>query len=221
MRIKWFGQSAFALEDSDRRVVVDPFFTGEAIPMRFAYPAIVGESADLLLITHEHPDHNNVDAVVGEPALIRSQVGTHESPVGTVVAASSEHDNVAGTEWGHNVLYRFQLDGLNVVHLGDLGQETLRAAQIEALGTPDVLFVPVGGGSTIGAEQAGALVRNLRPRWAIGMHYQTSAIDLPLPVDDFVAQFSSVVQLTDPAFETDGTGRDGETTVIVFPVPTA
>jgi L-ascorbate metabolism protein UlaG (beta-lactamase superfamily) len=221
MQIKWFGQSAFALEDDSNHVLIDPFHTGEAIPMRFDYPPISGESADLLLVTHEHPDHNNVDAVVGDPTVIRSQVGTHESPVGPVVAASSEHDPAAGTKLGHNVLYSFQLDGLNVVHLGDLGQEALRPAQIAALGAPDVLFVPVGGGITIDADQAAELTRQLAPRWVIGMHYQTSAIDLPIPIEAFSTQFPSVLELTEPTFETQGTGRDGETIVVVFPVPTA
>src|SRR5690349_16618986 len=92
----------------------------------WSYPPIEGVRADLLIVTHEHGDHNAVEVIAGDPELIRSTAGTHESPVGEVVSVASEHDDAAGTKRGANTLVRFALDGLIYCHLGDLGQAELR-----------------------------------------------------------------------------------------------
>jgi L-ascorbate metabolism protein UlaG (beta-lactamase superfamily) len=219
MQVHWYGQSAFLLSDGDRRVFVDPFFVGAQIPMRFDYPAIEGVDADLLLITHEHPDHNNAGAIGGDPAIVRAQVGPAETAAGPVLGISSEHDAAAGTQAGHNVIYRFELDGLQVVHLGDLGQPGLRPEQREAIGAPDLLFVPTGGGYTIGADVAEQITRELAPRWVVPMHYGTTAIELPEAVDAFTGRFASVVPADGP-FDTDAAAGTGEApAVVLFAVP--
>ena len=81
-----------------------------------------GVEADLLLVTHEHRDHNGVEAIGGDPAILRSTAGTLESPVGEVVGVASEHDEVAGTQRGPNTIFVFTLDGVRVAHFGDFGQ---------------------------------------------------------------------------------------------------
>ncbi|MBV8480695.1 MAG: MBL fold metallo-hydrolase, partial [Actinobacteria bacterium] len=102
MRIRWFGQSSFLLSgESD--VFIDPFGDMSAAAARglvFDYPPIDGVEADLLLVTHEHGDHNAVDVIGGSPAVIRSTAGRFESPVGEVVGIASEHDEAAGTQRG-------------------------------------------------------------------------------------------------------------------------
>jgi L-ascorbate metabolism protein UlaG (beta-lactamase superfamily) len=188
MNIRWFGQSAFLLTGS-RRVFIDPFGAMDGLAARgmvFGYPPIAGVEAELLLVTHEHGDHNAVDAVAGSPALIRSTAGTIDSPVGEVVAVASEHDARAGTERGPNTIFRFGLDGLRVCHLGDLGQPALRPEQEQAIGEVDVLFVPVGGGPTVGGEAAAAIVHALGARLVIPMHYRTEAINFLEPPDAFL-----------------------------------
>ena len=96
MHVEWYGQSAFRLSDGERTVVIDPFDV-EALRSRtrWDYPAIDAD-ADVLLITHEHGDHNAAHVVGGDPATVRSTAGTHESPIGPVVAIASEHDEAAG-----------------------------------------------------------------------------------------------------------------------------
>jgi L-ascorbate metabolism protein UlaG (beta-lactamase superfamily) len=177
VRVRWFGQSAFLLS-SDKSVFVDPFGDMSerlaAHGLTFDYPPIAGIEPDLLLVTHEHPDHNVIEVIDGEPHLLRSTAGRLESPVGEVVAIASEHDDVAGTERGPNTIFRFALGGLAVCHLGDLGQPGLRPEQRAAIGEVDVLFVPVGGGPTLGGEPAAAVVRDIAPRLVIPMHYRTS-----------------------------------------------
>ena len=100
MHVRWFGQSAFLLSDGERRLMVDPFGDGKALAAsgrRFDYHPIDGIHADLLLITHEHFDHNAAEVAGGDPVVLRSTAGRLESPVGEVVAIASEHDDQAGT----------------------------------------------------------------------------------------------------------------------------
>ncbi|HVS85383.1 MAG TPA: MBL fold metallo-hydrolase, partial [Gaiellaceae bacterium] len=132
-----------------------------------------------------------------EPAVIRSTAGRIDSPVGEVVAVASEHDDAAGTKRGPNAIFRFELDGVAFCHLGDFGQPALRPEQREAIGEVDVLFLPVGGGPTIGGEPAAALVRELAPRLVVPMHYRTEAVNFLDPPDEFLAALGAQVERLD------------------------
>ena len=204
MHVEWYGQSAFALRDGGTTVAIDPF--GDMSPlaergMRFDYPAITGLRADLLLVTHEHRDHNAVDVVGGDPVVIRSAAGRHASPIGEVVGIASEHDDVAGTARGANVIYAFTLGGVRVAHLGDLGQAALRPEQATALGTVDLLLAPVGSGPTIGAAQADEIARATGVRWIVPMHYRTERVGFLEPLDAFLGRFPDAVRLEAPRFD--------------------
>ena len=168
----------------------------------FDYPPIEAEDVDLLLVTHEHLDHNGVEAVAGDPATLRAAAGTHESPIGDVVGIASEHDQSAGTERGHNTIFVFTLDGVRVAHFGDFGQAALRPEQREAIGEVDMVIVPVGGGFTIGAEQAARIVSELSPRWVVPMHYRTERVSFLEPADDFLDRMGRVERLDEPSFDT-------------------
>ena len=206
MRIEWFGQSAFLVRGAERSVFVDPFtVAGETFAARgveFGYPPIEGAEADLVLVTHEHADHNGVEAVGGDPVVIRSIAGRRGSPVGEVVAVASEHDDVAGTARGANTIFRFELDGLTLCHLGDFGQRALRPEQREAIGAVDVLFLPAGGEVTIGGEPAAAVVRELGPELVVPMHYRTRLVGFLEPPDAFLDALGwEVVRPEGTAFE--------------------
>lgn len=194
MRARWFGQSAFLLT-AGKRVLIDPF--GPLPPgrdWRFDYPPIQDVEADLLLITHEHFDHSNADAASGSPETIRSTAGTFDSPVGEVVAVAAEHDDAAGTQRGPNAIYVFSLDGLRICHLGDFGQASLRPEQRAAIGEIDVLFVPVGGGFTIGGKQAAGLSAELSPRLVVPMHFATPLADFLEGPEEFLDNVSGRVE---------------------------
>jgi L-ascorbate metabolism protein UlaG (beta-lactamase superfamily) len=205
MHVEWYGQSAFALRAGDVTVAIDPFPDMSAFSqgrgIKWEYPAIAGLSAQLLLVTHEHRDHNGVDVVGGDPAVLRSTAGTLESPVGEVLAIASEHDDAAGTERGPNTIFAFTLDGVRVAHFGDFGQPALRPEQAAALGSVDLLFVPVGDGPTIGAAQAAEVAERTGARWIVPMHYRTERIGFLEPADDFLARFDHVARLDSPGFE--------------------
>ncbi|HEY3961711.1 MAG TPA: MBL fold metallo-hydrolase [Gaiellaceae bacterium] len=187
MNIRWYGQSAFSIRGKENDIFIDPFgdvsaFSGHGVTWN--YPAIEDANAELLLITHDHLDHNGVEVVGGEPVLI-AQAGTHESPIGEVVGIASEHDDVAGTQRGANVIFRFALDGITFAHFGDFGQRALRPEQRAALGDVDVVFFPAGGGPTTPVAEAATLLRELAPRVVIPMHYRTPQIGFLDPPEPF------------------------------------
>ena len=205
MIVRWHGQSAFTLTGAEHTVAVDPFgpFPPEvAARITFDYPPIEPHPAHLLLVTHEHRDHNGVEAIGGSPAVIRSTAGTLESPVGEVVAVASEHDEVAGTQRGPNTIFVFTLDDLRIAHFGDFGQAALRDEQAAAIGQVDLAFVPVGDGPTIGAAQARELVDTIGARWVVPMHYRTSRVNFLEPADAFLERFDEVARFEGPSFDT-------------------
>jgi L-ascorbate metabolism protein UlaG (beta-lactamase superfamily) len=205
MHVEWYGQSAFLLSTDEVSVAIDPFADMSAAAshgMQFDYPPISDVEAQLLLVTHEHADHNGVDSIVGDPTILRSTAGTLESPIGEVTAIASEHDDHAGTERGPNTIFVFTLDGLRIAHLGDFGQSELRDEQAAAIGQVDLLIVPVGGGFTIGAEQANAIVERLAPRWVVPMHYRTPRISFLETADAFLELSPNVERLSASTFDT-------------------
>jgi L-ascorbate metabolism protein UlaG (beta-lactamase superfamily) len=218
MRIQWFGQSAFQFATDDTTIVVDPLGDVAALAARgglkLDYPAIEGIRADLVLVTHEHADHNGVETIEGDPVVLRSTAGRLSSPIGDVVAVASEHDDVAGTQRGPNTIFVFELDGIRVAHFGDFGQGALRDAQAEAIGAVDLLFVPVGGSATIDAEQAAEVVERLRPRWIVPMHYRTHRVDFLDPADAFLERMANVMRLPAPEFDTAQLPREAPLTIV-------
>jgi L-ascorbate metabolism protein UlaG (beta-lactamase superfamily) len=210
MRVEWHGQSAFSLTGAEAKVFIDPFADMSALEshgMRFEYPAIEAADVDLLLITHEHLDHNGVEAVAGEPSVLRATAGRLESPIGEVIAIASEHDAAAGTERGPNTIFVFELDDLRVAHFGDFGQAALRPEQEAAIGSVDLLFLPVGDGPTIGGTAAAEIARALDPAWVVPMHYRTPRIGFLETEAEFLAAISPLERLDGPSFDTDALER--------------
>jgi L-ascorbate metabolism protein UlaG (beta-lactamase superfamily) len=204
MRVDWHGQSAFTLDGEAATVFIDPWgdMSGAATNgITWDYPAIASPaSVDLLIVTHEHSDHNAVEAIAGEPTLVRSTAGTHESPLGDVVAIASEHDDAAGTERGPNTIVAFDLDGLRVCHFGDFGQAALRPEQRAHL-----------DGAT-----AATIAEDLAPSWVVPMHYRTDKINFLETDESFVSAMPNTRRLTSPSFDTADLEK-GEGTLVVAP----
>jgi L-ascorbate metabolism protein UlaG (beta-lactamase superfamily) len=222
MRVEWFGQSAFALRGDAHTVAIDPLGDLSGLRgrgLRLDYPPITGVEADVLLITHEHADHNGVEAIDGDPVILRSTAGRLESPLGEVLAVASEHDEQAGTARGPNTIFLFELDGIRVCHFGDFGQSALRVEQADAIGAVDLLFVPVGGGPTIGAEGALEIVARLAPRFVVPMHYRTPRIGFLDTADEFLAGCNCVQRVSESVFDTHEFDGHPQPTVIVPAVP--
>lgn len=222
MRIDWYGQAAFHLSGRGGSVFVDPIGDVSGLADRgimFDYPPVVDLNADLVLITHEHGDHNGAETIGGDPAVLRSTAGRLESPVGEVVAIASEHDEAAGTERGPNTIFVFGLEGIRIAHFGDFGQRALRDEQATAIGQVDLVFLPVGAGPTIGPEQAEAIVERLAPRLVVPMHYRTHRIGFLEPPDAFLERMPHVHRLDETGFDTESLPGDGTPLVVVPGVP--
>jgi L-ascorbate metabolism protein UlaG (beta-lactamase superfamily) len=217
MHVEWFGQSAFALKTPDAGIFIDPFGDMSALAgrgMQFEYPAIQTDDVTLILVTHEHLDHNGVEAIPGNPPILRSTAGQLDSSIGQIVAVASEHDEQAGTQRGPNTIFVFDFDGIRVAHFGDFGQSELRPEQAAAVGEVDLVFLPVGGGPTIGAAGAMAIVERLDPKWVVPMHYRTHRIGFLEDAEEFLALMPNVERLQAPSFQTSDLPADGCTAVV-------
>ncbi len=167
MKVKWLGQSAMLItSDKGLRVITDPFTSGV---FGLDYPAIK-EKADVVTVSHEHLDHSNTAAVKGNPEVVKG--GTKMVRGVEFRAVASYHDQSSGKERGPNTIYCFSIDGINVCHLGDLGQDVSPELQAR-IGPVDILLIPVGGYFTIDPDTAAGICRRLNPRAVIPMHYKT------------------------------------------------
>ncbi len=175
MEITWLGYSCFRLKGKNSTVITDPY------PPDLGY-SMDKASADIITISHNHPNHSYVQAVSGTPRHI-FRPGEYEIGGVLIIGISSYHDDENGAALGKNNVYVIEVDDVTVCHLGDLGHP-LSAGQIEELGNIDVLLVPVGGTDTIGASQAAALVRSIEPKIVIPMHYKTLTLNKELETAD-------------------------------------
>jgi len=183
MTTKFLGHATFLITSEDGvRIITDPYEPG-GFGGQIGYGPIT-EEADVVTVSHDHADHNYVRGVPGNPVVVTS--AGEVSGINFEVT-ESYHDDAQGAQRGSNRIFCFEVDGIRLCHLGDLGH-LLSPEQAASLGRVDVLFVPVGGTFTIDARQATALIKQLHPAVAIPMHFKTPEAGLPIaPVDDFLA----------------------------------
>ncbi|MGD1120196.1 MAG: MBL fold metallo-hydrolase [Dehalococcoidales bacterium] len=194
MKIKYLAHSAFLITaDNGTKIVTDPYTPG----MGMKYGAIK-ETADIVTASHGHGDHNNVTAVKGNPQIVKTSGEVKGIKIKVVPAA---HDDKNGSQRGANTVFCFEVDGVSVCHLGDLGH-VLTAEQVKAIGKVDVLMVPVGGFFTIDAATAGKVCDQLKPKVILPMHYKTEKADFPIAgVDDFLKGKNNVTRSNDSEIE--------------------
>lgn len=181
MKIKFLGHSCFLITDRDGlRIITDPYTTGEGI----SYSPIE-EAADIVLVSHEHGDHNNVSVVRGKPDVVKHS-GTKTVRGIEFRGIDTYHDSSQGKQRGPNTAFCFTLDEIRVCHLGDLGH-LLSPKQVAEIGKLDILLIPVGGFFTIDASEATQVCHQLSPRIIIPMHFKTPKCAYPIAgVDDFL-----------------------------------
>ncbi|MBX4205846.1 MBL fold metallo-hydrolase [Candidatus Microgenomates bacterium] len=183
MDILYLGHSSFRIKGRTQTLVTDPF--NSSIGIKF--PKI---EADVVTLSHDHDDHNNVAAVSGIKKVF-SRPGEYEVNGVSIFGIASYHDDKKGEERGENVIYLYEMDGIKIAHLGDLGH-TLTESQIDQLGTVDILMIPVGGVYTIGPTEAVSVVQAIEPKIIIPMHYKTNDLNQETfgklePVETFVS----------------------------------
>lgn len=182
MEISWLGQSCFKLKGKNAIVLIDPYdpdFTGLKINKDL--------SSDVVLVSHDHKDHN----FTSNP-MVFDKPGEYEVKGVVITGVNSFHDNSEGSERGVNNIFHLLFDGLDIVHLGDLGQSKLTEEQIAQIGQTDILMVPVGSVYTIDADVASDIVSQLEPKIIIPMHYKIEGLKFELDgVDKFLKEMGA------------------------------
>jgi len=193
MILTWLGHSCFKLQDKigsgGVTVVTDPF--GKQFGLK-----LPNCEADIVPISHNHEDHNNVAALRGNPFVINC-AGEYDIKNVLIEGIDSFHDDVQGAERGNNLIFRLEIDDISVVHLGDLGQP-LDSGQLEKLAGTDILLIPVGGKYTLDAKKAVEVIAQIEPRIIVPMHYQTD--ELKIEGLDGVDKFIKEIGLS-PSYE--------------------
>lgn len=185
MEIFYFGQSCFRIKGKNTIILTDPF----SPEIGLGFPKT---SAEIITVSHQHYDHNNISAVVGtsrraEPFII-SGPGEYEVSGVFVYGISSFHDSENGAKRGKNTVYVINVDGIRLAHLGDLGHR-LSEAQLEEINGVDVLMIPVGGIYTLTAAEAVGVVSQIEPKIVIPMHYELPGLKIELhPVENFLKE---------------------------------
>ncbi len=182
MDIYWYGHSCFRIRSTCGFVVMDPFQKDLGLPLGRL-------TADIVTVSHDHAGHNNVKAVKGQPFVVDGP-GEYEVSGIFVVGVRTAHDDRGGTQRGLNTAYCITVDDVTVCHLGDIGHRPTQS-QVEEIGSVDVLLVPVGGSSTIGAALAAEIVGLIDPSLVVPMHYRSKARDDLEPVDKFLKEFGA------------------------------
>ena len=222
-KLRWYGNSFFQLETpAGKTVVFDP----HAIPA-FNPPQV---AADILLVSHEHSDHAQVEMVRDrkaarefrglKPVARRLDWNLFDEKVGAIRVRSVGvyHDPQEGFVRGKTAAFVVEADGLRFCHLGDLGHVPTDA-QAKAIGPVDVLMVPVGGVYTLNGEGAKATVEKLKPRlYVLPMHYGVPGFDDLLPPDEFLDGATDVRRLpgtNELAIPADAKAGAGPTVVLL------
>ncbi|HEX5323056.1 MAG TPA: MBL fold metallo-hydrolase [Capsulimonadaceae bacterium] len=230
--IRWIGQACFLITTlSGMHVLIDP--PHPEVGYKISANSI---PANIVFVSHEHSDHNFVEAAQGKPQIVQpltapgAEHGTYKSntngiPDGVAYTRIfSYHDNDHGKERGTNTITVIQVDGLRICHMGDIGQLSLTADQLRSIGKVDVLMIPVGGFFTVDAHQALAIIDQLHPRVIIPMHYLTPALGPFLqnklhPVSEFekaIAGHAKVVHLSSRDLVLSPDGLPNDQTVYVM-----
>ncbi|KKR33550.1 MAG: Zn-dependent hydrolase of the beta-lactamase fold-like protein [candidate division CPR2 bacterium GW2011_GWC1_39_9] len=178
MEILYLGHSAFKLVGKNIQIVIDPYGEPAKLGMK-----PIKTPADVVLITHDHWDHNNIAAISGNPVVF-DMPGDYEVKGITFKGINSKHGNDSELP---NTIFTIRMEDLTIAHLGDLG-EVLSPAQLERMSEIDILMVPVGGKFTINPEQAVEVINQIEPKIIIPMHYDLGSKPDILPVSKFIEE---------------------------------
>lgn len=184
MFINWQGHSCFKIQDKQGTdgvtLVTDPF--GKDIGLK-----VPNFEADIITVSHNHSDHNNVDAIRGKSFIIDCP-GEYDFKNILIEGVDSYHDEKEGADRGKNTIYRIEVEDISITHLGDL-DHVLDSSQLEKLAGTDILLIPVGGHYTLDAKKAVEVISQIEPRIVIPMHYMVEGLKIELDsLDKFIKE---------------------------------
>jgi L-ascorbate metabolism protein UlaG (beta-lactamase superfamily) len=206
--ITWRGYSCFRIKGKEVTVMTDPY------PPGLGY-SLGRPQANVVTVSHPHPGHSYTNGVNGEYKVIKGP-GEYELKDIYITGIATWHDADKGQKLGQNTIYILEMEGVTLCHLGDLGHQ-LSSELLEKVGDIDVLFLPVGGVSTIGGATAAEIVRRVTPKVAVPMHYKTPTLKRDLePVDRFLKEMGIKEKVSQPKLSVSRTNLPASTEVIVL-----
>lgn len=209
MDIIWLGHSCFLIKGKQKHIVNDPFPNGIA---KYKSGQL---NADIVTISHYHPNHSYVDGISGTPKIVRGP-GEYDIANVFIYGISTYHDVVNGEKLGKNTVYLIEMEDMKICHLGDLGHK-LTANQVAEIGDVDILMIPVGGVKTISAAIAAETINLLEPKVVIPMHYREQNIDPDLePLDKFLQEMGIKETNPQPKLTINKSGLTDQTRMIIL-----
>ncbi len=217
MDIQYIGHSSFRLKGKEGIVITDPFSPSVGFP----FPSV---KADVVTVSHQHGDHNHILPV--KPTAQRDSVfvienaGEYEVSNISVYGYPTWHDDSEGGERGRNIVFSIFLDGVHILHLGDLGH-TLGEQTIQNIPEVDILLCPVGGVYSLNPKQASEVISSLEPSVIIPMHYKTPAHSETFAelatLEDFFKEYGKSATPTDKfSYTKKSSLEDTETELVVL-----
>lgn len=211
MDITWLGHSCFRIKGKDATVITDPFDPSLGYSSN-------KQKADIVTLSHFHPGHSYLNAVDGYSKAIKGP-GEYELKGVFITGFPSFHDSNDGSERGKNTVYILEIDNVTLCHLGDIGHKPSSKME-EEFSDIGVLFMPVGGVSTIDGAQAAEIVKEISPKIVVPMHYKTPALKKELdPLDIFIKKLGSKEVIEQPRLNVNRASLPASTQVMVLSYP--
>ena len=181
LQLRWHGHSCFEITN-DKTIVIDPH-DGKSIGI--PTPSVQG---DIILVTHDHYDHNSVKTVEKTDSKIITDGRRRNIDNVEIFGIDAFHDEENGSKRGKTIIFKFIVDKITFCHLGDLGHK-LDDETVSKIADVDVLFIPIGGVFTIDDKKAWNIIKKIKPKIIVPMHFKIGGLSLPISgIDAFLEQ---------------------------------
>ncbi len=188
MKIRWLAHASFLIEGDGLRIITDPYEPNEIINL----PPIT-EPADIVVRSSDDDEaHCFVDSIPQGFELVTATdiVDSGATILGVTFSSIwSEESHKYKEVVRDNAMYRFTLEGINITHLGDVGNP-LTGRQMDALAGTDILLALAGGPPTIELDDLNKVIEHIQPKVVIPMHYRIPGPRFfMLPVTEFTSSY--------------------------------
>jgi len=170
MIITYFGKQFFKIQQGEMVLAFNPVSKSSKTGISVHF------GTDIALQTINHPDYNGVEQLSHgerEPFVI---VGTGDYEIKDIFIKGVLSESVLSGKKYINTIYLFTLDDIKIAFLGALGESELSKETKEAINSPDILFIPVGGKGMLDAKSAAKLASSFEPKLIIPMDYDSTTL---------------------------------------------